>query len=274
MRNNSINAHKEAKNVLCDYSKKKSDYVFIHYARQNCFEDAYEKGPRVIAIVVMNAESGQTIVFSLKKIAERKGKNFFESTEAERDKMEKDMLQNFFDYTKNNSTKKWLHWNMKNNNFGFSAIEERFRNLGGNPEQLDEDRLINISVLLKKKYGTNYAKDNRWNGKMMGKMYDVFVLNNIIDSNILNGEQEIKEYILENISSIEQSILGKIKAFQIILEKAADNDLKTRGNIIKDVYGVSLNGIAEYIQSNALLAILFSIIGGIIVTIVCNFLGL
>lgn len=274
MKSNSINAHKEANNVFEAYSKKKSDYVFIHYARQNCFEDAYEKGPRVIAIVAMNAESGQTMVFSLKKIADAYGSNFFEMTEAEKDEVEKEMLQSFFEYAMKNTQKKWLHWNMKNNNFGFSAIEERFKNLDGNPVHFEENTLFNISVLMKKKYGTNFAQDASWNGKVMGKMYDIFSLNGIVDSYILNGEQEIKEYILKNITSIEQSILGKVKAFQVLVEKASDNDLKTRGNMIKDVYGLSIRGIAQYIQDNALLALVFSIVGGIITAVICKVIGL
>lgn len=274
MKSNSINAHKEANSVLEDFSKKKSDYIFIHYARQNCFEDAYEKGPRVIAIVVMNAENGQTMVFSLRKVADNYGCDFFEMSESGKDDIEKEMLQSFFEYAKQNTQKKWLHWNMKNNNFGFSAIEERFKNLDGEPIHFEENKLFNISVLLKKKYGTNFAKDASWNGKVMGKMYDVFSLNEIVDSQILNGEQEIKEYILKNITSIEQSILGKIKAFQVIVEKASDNDLKTRGNMIKDVYGLNVRGIAQYIQDNAILALVFSIVGGIITTIICKMIGL
>ena len=274
MKNNSINAHKEANSIFETYSKKKSDYVFIHYARQNCFEDAYEKGPRVIAIVAMNAESGQTMVFSLRKIADAYGYDFFDITESEKDEIEKEMLSSFFEYIKQNTQKKWLHWNMKNNNFGFSAIEERFKNLGGDPTHLEENTLFNISVLLRKKYGTNFAQDAPWNGKVMGKMYDIFALNGIADSYILNGEQEIKEYILKNITSIEQSILGKVKAFQVLAEKASDNDLKTRGNMIKDVYGMSISGIAQYIQDNAILALVFSIVGGIITTIICKMMGL
>lgn len=278
MKNNSINAHKEANIILNDYSKKKSDYIFIHYARQNCFEDAYEKGPRVISIVTMNAESGQTMVFSLRKISDAYGCNFFEINESEKDEIEKEMLQSFFEYVNRNTQKKWLHWNMKNNNFGFAAIEERFKNLGGQPIHFEENLLINISLLLKKKYGTYFAKDAFWNGKIMGKMYDIFCLNGISDTNILNGEQEIKEYILKNITSIEQSVLGKIKAFQAIVEKASDNDLKTRGKIRKDVYGISIGGIFQYIQDNAVLAWCFSIIGGIIGGIVtafiCKFIGI
>ena len=46
MRNNSINERNESNKIISEYVKRKSDYLFIHYARQNCFSDAYEKGPR------------------------------------------------------------------------------------------------------------------------------------------------------------------------------------------------------------------------------------
>jgi hypothetical protein len=99
-------------------------------------------------------------------------------------------------------------------------------------------------------------------------------MNKIEDSKILNGEQEIKEYILKNITSIEQSTFGKVKAFKVLVEKAVDNDLKVRGNIFKDVYGPSISGIAQFIQDNAILAFLFSIIGGVIATLLCKFVGI
>lgn len=274
MNNNSIKARKEANVIIQDYTNKKSDYIFIHYSRQNCFSDAYEKGPRVIAIAVMNADSEQLKVFSLRKYAEEQGNDFFLINENDKDSIEKHMLQDFFSYVEANKEKKWLHWNMKNNNFGFSAIENRFSELGGAPFHFEDNKLINISVLLKKKYGTNFANNTIWNGKTTGKMYDIFILNHIDDSSILNGEEEIKEYILKNIIYIEQSVFGKLKAFQTIVDKTADNALKTRGNILKDVYGLNLGGVAQYIQDNAFLALLFSIIGGIVATIICKILGL
>ena len=273
MKSNSINAHKEAKIILSDYVKKKSNYMFIHFARQNCFEDAYEKGPRIIAIVVMNAASEQTMAFSLKKSAEKYGSNFWGVNDSEKDIIEQDMLQSFFEYAKSNAEKTWLHWNMKNNNFGFSAIEERYKSLGGTPFPFEEGKLVNISVLLKKKYGHNFAQDCMYNGKSVGKMYDIFTLNKMQDVNILNGEQEVKEYILKNIMSIELSVVGKLKAFQKIMEKAADDDLKVRGSIAKDVYGLGIRGIAQYIQDNAILAIIFSILGGVVSTAICKLLG-
>lgn len=274
MRNNSIQGHKEANDILKNYIKQKSQYMFIHYARQNCFENSYEKGPRVISIVVMNADSEQTMAFSLKKSAEKHGGDFFHVSKDEQDTIELEMLNSFFEYIRSNSSKKWFHWNMKNNNFGFVAIEERYKELGGQSIKIDEDKKINIAVLLKKKYGTNYAQNCKWNGGVAGKMYDTFLQNNIDEAEILNGEQEVKEYILQNIMAIEQSVQGKVKAFRIIIEKASDNVLKTRGRLLKDVYGLNISGIAQYIQDNAILALLFSIIGGVIATIISRMIGL
>lgn len=274
MKGNSINARKEANEVLRDYVKKKSEYNFIHFARQNCFDDVFEKGPRIIAIAVMDAEDEQIKIFSLKKSLEGVNGSFFDLDDDKKDKIEKNMLDAFFEYVKKNEKKKWLHWNMKNYNFGFATLEERYRTLGGNPKCFEEEKLINISVLLKKKYGTNFAKDCVWNGKMAGKMCGVFKLNKISDSKILNGEEEVREYIQGSILSIEQSVLAKIKAFKIVVEKATDDELKTGGNVIKDVYGLSLSGVAQYIQDNAILALLFTIVGGVVATIICKLIGL
>lgn len=69
-------SRKQSNKIISEYVKRKSDYLFIHYARQNCFSDAYEKGPRVVAIVAMNANSEQFAVFSLKKVQINKAKVF------------------------------------------------------------------------------------------------------------------------------------------------------------------------------------------------------
>ena len=71
MYNNSINEYKDTRDFFKKYIKVKQDYNIIHYVRQNCFDDSYEKGSRIIAIAVMNADSEQITVFSLKQISDR-----------------------------------------------------------------------------------------------------------------------------------------------------------------------------------------------------------
>ena len=261
MNENSRQDLKTAKSIIKNYISEKNECIIIHYARQNFINDAYEKGPRVIAITVMNAQSQQIRNFSLKRSSNN---SFYDVSEAEQDKIEYLMLKDFFDYVDHNKEKKWFHWNMENNDFGFQAIEDRYKSLGGEPIHFNDKKTINISSLLEKRYGINFAKDSIWNGHHTGKMYDIFTMNKIKDEKILNGDQEIKEYILKNITVIEQSVLEKVKSFHRILEMVANRTLKVRGNVLKDVYGLTLEGIADYISDNKVLALLFSIIGGII----------
>ena len=42
MKGNSINARTEVNEVLRVYAKKKSEYNYIHFARQNCFDYVLE----------------------------------------------------------------------------------------------------------------------------------------------------------------------------------------------------------------------------------------
>lgn len=273
MRKYGISKYKEACKFFENYAENKSNYIFIHYARQNCFDESYAKGPRVIAIAVMEANDAQMRLFSLKKTSEELDIDFFSADNNDKDYIEKCMLEKFFAYAEVHVDCMWLHWNMKNNTFGFAALEERFEQLGGTPFHFDRNT-HNISHILKKKYGENFAGNTKWNGEVAGKMYDIFELNNINDSEILNGNQEIKEFILQNITVIEQSTVAKVKGFQVIMDKALDNVLKTRSNILRDVYGLNIRGIIEYIHDNAVAAFLFSVFGGIIINLICRLIGI
>ncbi|MBQ6833555.1 MAG: hypothetical protein IJO55_03970, partial [Lachnospiraceae bacterium] len=77
-----------------------------------------------------------------------------------------------------------------------------------------------------------------------------------------------------NIVRIELSVIAKVKVFERLLDYARNGELKTDCRKWKDIYGLSIEGLAEYIQDNALLAIISSILTGIITTVVCKLLGM
>ncbi|WP_411338008.1 hypothetical protein [Ruminococcus gauvreauii] len=79
---------------------------------------------------------------------------------------------------------------------------------------------------------------------------------------------------MQNITVIEQSTVAKVKGFQVIMDKALDNVLKTRSNILRDVYGLNIRGIIEYIHDNAVAAFLFPVFGGIIINLICRLIGI
>jgi len=55
------------------------------------------------------------------------------------------MLDAYFAFLRTNSERKFIHWNMRDQNYGFRAIEHRYRVLGGDPYIIQDDRKIDLS---------------------------------------------------------------------------------------------------------------------------------
>lgn len=67
------------------------------------------------------------------------------------------MLQEFFEHARGNQGMKYLHWNMRDINYGFAAVEHRFRVLGGEPFVIADDRKIDLARLLIDIFRVGYA---------------------------------------------------------------------------------------------------------------------
>jgi hypothetical protein len=66
------------------------------------------------------------------------------------------------EYAQKNSHCIWVHWNMRDINYGFQAIEHRHRVLGGSPtERLPEERKFDLARALVSIYGVGYASHPR-----------------------------------------------------------------------------------------------------------------
>lgn len=274
MKNIRIKAYKEANTFLKNYSEKKDDYIIIHFARQNHFDQRLPKGSRVIAIALYYPASDKTSVYSLQLSAEKRNKDFVNCNCHEQDEIEKSMLDEFFQEVENNKGKIWLHWNMKNDNFGFQFLEKRLEFLGGilNTEmKVEDDKKKNISTLFKQKYGPQYISSIN---EVKGKMYALFEKNSIYDQDLLTGYEEVKEFENGDLIKVELSVISKVKSFEKLIDYAINNELITDCKRWRDIYGLSPSGIAQYVADNALLAAVFAIISGIITTILCHFIGL
>jgi hypothetical protein len=77
-------------------------------------------------------------------------------------KLERDMLCRFYDYVARNSDVKYMHWNMRDGNYGFAAIDHRSRVLEVlNIIETNDDRKIDLSRLLIDIYGKGYSSHPR-----------------------------------------------------------------------------------------------------------------
>ena len=66
------------------------------------------------------------------------------------------MLDEFFDFIKSRHGFTFVHWNMRDINYGFQAIEHRYRVLGGDPFIIDDARKFDLAGALVAIYGINY----------------------------------------------------------------------------------------------------------------------
>ncbi|MDY0207637.1 MAG: hypothetical protein RBR82_13595 [Pseudomonas sp.] len=110
---------------------EKSEHVLlIHYSCESFYDIKDGRTPRVTSIAVRNLKTAQTESFSIHKIAERR-QVAIADIPTKYDQLEKEMLSEFFEFLKYRQTFHFSHWNMRDGNYGFSAIEHRFQVLGG-----------------------------------------------------------------------------------------------------------------------------------------------
>jgi len=128
---------KRAKQQLDDVFENSGHSVVVHYSCESFYDrENNPRSPRVTSIAVRNLDSGQTRSFSIHIIAERRG--LLDSIEQHYDQLEREMLQDFFEEVRVRQHCKWVHWNMRDANYGFEALENRIRALGGTPVSVPE----------------------------------------------------------------------------------------------------------------------------------------
>lgn len=126
--------------------------MIVHYSCESFYDRPEGKSPRVTSIAARNIESGQTDSFSIHQVGERKGLSLDE-IDQHYDELEKEMLDEFYDFVRRHATHKWVHWNMRDINYGFKAIEHRYKTLGGEPIEIHEGNKLDMARLMVDVYG-------------------------------------------------------------------------------------------------------------------------
>lgn len=200
-----------ARNKVDWIISNKSKVIVIHYACGNIYDS--QVPVRIGHISCLRMTSGQSKGFSFIDYKERHPT----STD---DEVEKFLLEEFFHFVQVN--KNWLHWNMKDSNYGFEALENRYKALGGNPTSFDSNKTINLATILKSIYGDDYARNP--------KMYDLSRLNNILPRNFLKGDVEADRFSSGNLREVGLSCNSKVGLFSHILNLIKENKLLVRKN--------------------------------------------
>lgn len=231
-----------------------STSLVIHYSCENFYEKTDGRTPRVTSIAVRNLASGQTDFFSIHQIAEERGVSF-SVIDQHYDSMERAMLDRFYDFIRIHQYFNWIHWNMRDANYGFSAIEHRFRVLGGTPIQIAEDRKFDLSRALVDLYGVGYIGHPR--------LEKLITKNKITNKDFLTGKEEAAAFDAKEFVKLYQSTLRKADTLANVFKRTSTNSLKTNSSWMER-HGYTPSAVAEWAKEHWLVSALA--VGGIILT--------
>ncbi|WP_214648501.1 hypothetical protein [Sphingobacterium mizutaii] len=231
--------HKKAKELVNSFYEQDSHCLVIHYSCESFYNIKDGRTPRITSIAVRYLTSAQTKSFSIHKIAEIKGVDF-NQIDINYDDLEKEMLKEFFEFAKRHSSFKWIHWNMRDINYGFEAIQYRGTVLGiRKPFEVSDDNKFDLARILIDIYGEKYADHPR--------LVSILYQNRISPKNWLNGDEEAIAFDNKEFVKLHQSTLAKVNVFENIIKLTAESQLKTKAKL-RDIYGISPQGIHEQIK--------------------------
>ncbi len=247
----------KAKKDLAEVMRLKAEgiVIVIHYSSESFYDIKDGASPRITSIAVANLETAQTESFSIHQMAERNG--YLRDTdklEQHYGELEKLMLDNFYRYVADHRNHKWLHWNMRDINYGFQAIAHRYTVLKGDPIEVPENKLIDLARVLKGLYGSNYVPHRR--------LTQLVKLNALGNEDFLEGKQEADAFDNKEYVRLHQSTLRKVSILAYIVEYASTGTLKTKAKW-RDIHGGWVQGFADFIAENR-----FAIIAAFLATLV------
>ena len=196
------------------HSNSKNVYV-IHYSCES-FND--KTLPKVIAISLRNLDSGQTHNFSIDKTAAVHNIPI-EQINHQYEQIEKELLDDYFDFLRTRQTCIFLHWHMTSDKFGFQAIEIRYKHLGGDPVCINDENKINLAKLLIKQYG--------YENREKLKIDNLAKSNYQPRSDYLDGKAEALAFTYSNYNAISSSTQLKTLILTTIFHKLRTVELIT-----------------------------------------------
>lgn len=239
-------------------SSNKQKAYFIHYSCQTLSDENEGYSPRITSIAVLHALSSQMHSFSVHLVAEEMGiprEEIFDRY----DDIERQMLKNYFDFlaTKRDNSI-WVHWNMSNINYGFEALEHRFRVLTHNePIHIDEKNKFNLSTIIKKKFGADYVKHPQ--------MVNLMELNGGRDRHFLSGEEEVRAFKAKEFIKLHNSTMYKTYFFREVFNRLISNTLRTENNQFKyKLNQLYQNPMVQILGIIGIIGSLFALVYGII----------
>lgn len=242
---NRLKRRSEAQALIDCVLANRRSALTVHYSSQGFIGDTQTSSPHVNSIAIRNIGTGQTVSFSLNLSAELRG--YKEITTKNLQELERDLLDSFYEFVRSHIDYQWVHWNMRDANFGFPALAHRYRALGGTPVDIPESNLIDLARLLMDCYGEKYAPHPR--------LTSLARMNYVNLKSYLTGQEESEAFVSGDYTRAHQSTLRKVDLFDNILTKVHNGTLETEARPV-DIYGSYLAYGIELVRDHWLVTLI------------------
>jgi hypothetical protein len=258
-----IKTHRKAKNIINGFYDNDSHCLLIHYSCESFYDIKDGKTPRITSIAVRYLNTAQTKSFSIHKVAELK-QIPIDQINGSYDQLEKEMLKDFYKFVGEHKDYKWIHWNMRDINYGFEALKYRATILLTKTYDIKDENKFDLARLLIDKYGKGYSSHPR--------LPSILEMNKISSKHWLNGDEEAKAFDDKEYVKLHQSTLAKVDVMENILKMTAEENLKTKSKL-HDIYGINPQGLFELAKDHWLYSLILIGISAILGVIMTNWLN-
>jgi hypothetical protein len=208
---------KEARARLGRLLEHPSTVFVVHYACESFEQGQGYASPRVTAIALRNLGSGATASFSIHAEVELSRRRHGDV--ASLDAMEAAMLGRFYDFLARSPYASFVHWNMRDEKFGFAAIAHRSALLGVEPVSVHESQKLDLSRALIEIYGSSYVE--------RPYIENLARANDLSTTGFLSGGDEAQAFAQGQYYRVLQSVLCKVTIIADCAQLANDRALVT-----------------------------------------------
>jgi hypothetical protein len=248
-----INLRYKAKQTLSKLNNEKGNVLVIHYSCESFYGKAGYT-PRVTGIGILNKENNESIILSLHLTAQMMKKDLAILSNIELDEIEKQMLDEFSKYVRDHSNYVWVHWNMRSASYGFQAISNRYRILGGNEISITDTNKIDLRGVFGQLFTYSFEED-----EPNGQLLNLAERNRISRRDALTGRDEATAFDNKEYLMLHMSTLRKVEIIDRLLSAYLSDKLKHNAKMM-EIYYISIQGIISLVKESPILWFIWSIL--------------
>ena len=164
------------------------------------------------------------------------------------------MLDEFSNYVKNHANYIWVHWHMRSASYGFQAISNRYRILGGNEINIPDINKIDLPEVFGKLFTYGFEAN-----EPHGQLLNLANRNKVTVRDVLPGADEAAAFENKEYLKLHMSTLRKVEIIDRLLTAYQSDKLKHNARIY-DIYDLSISGIISLAKESPLLLGIWSIV--------------